>query len=95
MRGDRAAAIVRDLAPDLAHALEAIPYAPIASVALGYPDGDVHHTYQASNRYDLAVSYDWFVRWRIGAGGWQPLVVPPTTWSIDYRIDELVGRRTG
>jgi hypothetical protein len=65
------------------------------SQLLGYPDGDVHHTYETTALYDLAVSYNWFVRWRIGAGGWQPIPVPPTTWTRAYRIDELVGRRTG
>lgn len=60
----------------------------------GYPDGEVHHTYERRGRYDMTVSYDWYVRWRIGSGPWQPVSVRPTTWSTQYRVDELVGRRT-
>ncbi len=40
---DEAAALLRPLAPAAAQALEAIPYAPVASVALGYRRGEVAH----------------------------------------------------
>jgi protoporphyrinogen/coproporphyrinogen III oxidase len=40
---DRAAALVRDFAPDAARALEEIPYAPVASVACGYRRSAVGH----------------------------------------------------
>lgn len=76
--GDRRASF----APDMWHLLA------------GYPDGAVHHTFDIRAVHTIAVAYEWAVRWRIGSGPWRSVDVLPTTRSITYPVDEVVGRRT-
>jgi hypothetical protein len=62
----------------------------------GYPDGEITHTYEAKDYADLEVDYVWRVRWRANDGPWEPIAdIEPTTWSVSYQVDEVVGRRTG
>ena len=63
---------------------------------VGYPDGDITHTYETSAFVDPVVSYNWRVRFRVDQGAWQVVSgVEPTTWTNPYQVDEIVGRVTG
>lgn len=71
----------------------------------GYPDGVARHIYEVKtcdppgskprcheslSSYPLAVSYQWEVEWRDGAGPWAALPVPDTTTTVAYPVKEIV-----
>ena len=60
-----------------------------------HPDGEVNHVWETSEVVDMTVEYEWSVRWRRNLGAWRTLVIDDTTWSDVYRVDEIVGRRSG
>jgi hypothetical protein len=60
-----------------------------------HPDGDVAHRWEVKGHHGLEVDYNWFVRWRVDSGPWNVIGVPATQWSAPYRVDEIVGRRSG
>jgi hypothetical protein len=63
---------------------------------VGYPNGDITHTYETSEFVDPVVDYNWRVRFRVDQGPWQLVAgVEPTTWTNPYQVDEIVGRVTG
>jgi hypothetical protein len=66
---------------------------PVDEVVLaGYPDGGARHVYEQKDEsgYDLAISYAWTARWRVGGGQWEYLDVPNTTTTIGYPVAEIV-----
>jgi hypothetical protein len=71
----------------------------------GYPSGIGPHVYEVKtceppgsrprcheslSSYPLEVSYQWAARWRIGAGDWITLAVPPTTTLTPYPVREVI-----
>ena len=58
----------------------------------GYPDGAVAHIYETKNGsgYNLTVSYDWTVKWRVVGSPWEFLAVPNTTTVVIYPVAEIV-----
>jgi hypothetical protein len=71
----------------------------------GYPNGTARHVYETKtceppgssprchpslSSYPLAVRFQWFVRWRVGAGVWTSLAVPDTVTTIDYPVKEII-----
>ena len=60
-----------------------------------HPDGEVSHPWETKGNYDLGVDYEWLARWRIDGGPWQVIDIPDTEWDAPYRVDEVVGRRSG
>ena len=60
-----------------------------------HPDSDVAHVWDESEFVDLSIAYEWSARWRLNGGTWNYLIIPNNTWSEPYRVDQLVGRRSG
>ena len=60
-----------------------------------HPDGEVGHPWETTGHYDLSVDYEWLARWRVGNGTWRTIDIPNTVWESPYRVDEVVGRRSG
>ena len=60
-----------------------------------HPDGEVGHPWETTGHYDLSVDYEWLARWRVGNGSWRTIDIPNTVWESPYRVDEVVGRRSG
>lgn len=72
---------------------------------VGWPDGGSSHVYQTKTceppgdgrchpdlaSYPLTISYVWAARYRVGGGAWRPLVVPPTSTTVAYDVDEILG----
>ncbi len=60
-----------------------------------HPDGEVGHPWETKDNYTLGVDYEWLARWRVNGGPWQIIAIPDTEWDAPYRVDEVVGRRSG
>ena len=60
-----------------------------------HPEGEVGHPWETNDNYTLGVDYEWLARWRVNGGPWQIIVIPNTTWTAPYQVDEVVGRRSG
>lgn len=55
--------------------------------------GVLVHMYETSAWYNLTTTYEWTVRWRIGAAAEEQFDVAPTATTISYRVDQVVARR--
>lgn len=73
----------------------------------GWPDGAAGHVYEVKtcsepgdrchpelDAYPLVVGFEWFARWRVAGGDWQPIAVPVTETAVDYPVSEVVGTLT-
>ena len=58
----------------------------------GYPDGIANHIYESKTEEgaSIQVSYDWTARWRVPGGAWNYLLVPNTTTTVLYPVEEIV-----
>jgi hypothetical protein len=74
----------------------------------GWPDGSFGHVYETKTcavpggprchpslvAYELTVSYIWTARYRIDGGPWLLIPVPPTSTTVAYDVDEILGLTT-
>ena len=51
--------------------------------------------WEESEIVDMGIAYQWMARWRIDTNPWSYLVIPDNVWAEPYRVDEVVGRRSG
>jgi hypothetical protein len=52
--------------------------------------GNISHTYERRDRYELSVEALWSARYRINGGAWQPLGLFTTSEAREYPVRQII-----